>query len=49
MMMTISYEQNIHNDQIRVLTEHGTQSEVITLDRFETMRPKCMRPRPVLI
>jgi len=40
----ISYE-------IRVLTEHETQSEVITLeeqDWFETTRPKRMRPRPVL-
>ena len=25
-----------------------TQSEVITNDRFETTRPKRMRPRPVL-
>jgi len=29
-------------------TQNTTQSEVITNDQFETMRPKRMRPRPVL-
>jgi len=40
-MMTISYKWNIHNDQIRVLTEQGTHSEVITLEKHKIdLRPR---------
>ena len=38
--MAISYYK-IHSDQIRVLTEHGTQSEVITLEKqMIDLRPR---------
>ena len=49
--------KNIHDDQIRVLTEHGTQSEVMTLEEHKMDLKRrdrniwdrdqyLMRPRP---